>query len=99
MIMPATARVLGMLPMSLGLGDGGEQNAPLGRAGIGGLVFATLSTLFFVPVVLIAIGYHPPANLDEGEPDNGATSSPRPRLLRRGPAGADRASGSPPAPR
>jgi hypothetical protein len=40
-----------MLPMSLGLGDGGEQNAPLGRAVIGGLILATLFTLFFVPVV------------------------------------------------
>ena len=66
-IMTATAMILGMLPMSLGLGDGGEQNAPLGRAVIGGLVFATLSTLFFVPVVLSAIGYHPPAQVDEGE--------------------------------
>jgi multidrug efflux pump subunit AcrB len=65
-IMTATAMILGMLPMSLGLGDGGEQNAPLGRAVIGGLVFATMSTLFFVPVVLSALGYHPPAQLDEG---------------------------------
>jgi multidrug efflux pump subunit AcrB len=40
-----------MLPMALGLGEGGEQNAPLGRAVIGGLLFATVSTLFFVPVV------------------------------------------------
>jgi len=39
-----------MVPMALGLGDGGEQNAPLGRAVIGGLIFATVSTLFFVPV-------------------------------------------------
>jgi multidrug efflux pump subunit AcrB len=68
-IMTATAMILGMLPMSLGLGDGGEQNAPLGRAVIGGLVFATLSTLFFVPVVLSAMGYHPPAQVDETEPE------------------------------
>jgi multidrug efflux pump subunit AcrB len=40
-----------MIPMSLGLGDGGEQNAPLGRAVIGGLLFATVSTLLFVPTV------------------------------------------------
>jgi multidrug efflux pump subunit AcrB len=40
-----------MLPMALGLGEGGEQNAPLGRAVIGGLIFATVSTLFFVPVM------------------------------------------------
>jgi multidrug efflux pump subunit AcrB len=43
--------VIGMLPMALGLGEGGEQNAPLGRAVIGGLVFATIATLFFVPTV------------------------------------------------
>jgi multidrug efflux pump subunit AcrB len=50
-VMTALAMIAGMLPMSLGLGDAGEQNAPLGRAVIGGLVFATLSTLLFVPVV------------------------------------------------
>jgi len=50
-IMTALAMIIGMLPMSLGLGDGGEQNAPLGRAVIGGLMVATLFTLFFVPVV------------------------------------------------
>jgi multidrug efflux pump subunit AcrB len=72
-IMTATAMILGMLPMSLGLGDGGEQNAPLGRAVIGGLVFATLSTLFFVPVVLSAIGYHPPAMADVPEPTRRTT--------------------------
>jgi len=66
-IMTATAMILGMLPMSLGLGDGGEQNAPLGRAVIGGLLFATVSTLFFVPVVLSAIGYRPAAQADDPE--------------------------------
>jgi multidrug efflux pump subunit AcrB len=50
-LMTALAMIIGMLPMALGLGDGGEQNAPLGRAVIGGLIFATVSTLFFVPVV------------------------------------------------
>jgi multidrug efflux pump subunit AcrB len=48
-LMTALAMILGMFPMALGLGDGGEQNAPLGRAVIGGLLFATVSTLFFVP--------------------------------------------------
>jgi multidrug efflux pump subunit AcrB len=48
-IMTALAMIIGMVPMALGLGDGGEQNAPLGRAVIGGLLFATVSTLFFVP--------------------------------------------------
>ena len=50
-LMTALAMIIGMLPMSLGLGEGGEQNAPLGRAVIGGLVLATFATLFFVPVV------------------------------------------------
>jgi multidrug efflux pump subunit AcrB len=50
-LMTALAMILGMLPMALGLGEGGEQNAPLGRAVIGGLAAATFSTLFFVPVV------------------------------------------------
>jgi multidrug efflux pump subunit AcrB len=54
-IMTAVAMVLGMLPMSLGLGDGGESNAPLGRAVIGGLILATLSTLFFVPVMFTVL--------------------------------------------
>jgi multidrug efflux pump subunit AcrB len=50
-LMTALAMIIGMLPMSLGLGEGGEQNAPLGRAVIGGLLLATLATLFLVPVV------------------------------------------------
>jgi multidrug efflux pump subunit AcrB len=50
-IMTALAMIVGMLPMSLGLGEGGEQNAPLGRAVIGGLLAATAFTLFFVPVM------------------------------------------------
>ena len=53
-LMTALAMIIGMIPMSLGLGEGGEQNAPLGRAVIGGLVFATVSTLLFVPVVYAA---------------------------------------------
>ncbi|MEO7032270.1 MAG: efflux RND transporter permease subunit [Polyangiaceae bacterium] len=54
-LMTAMAMIIGMLPMSLGLGEGGEQNAPLGRAVIGGLLLATLSTLFFVPVMYSAL--------------------------------------------
>jgi multidrug efflux pump subunit AcrB len=50
-LMTALAMIIGMLPMSLGLGEGGEQNAPLGRAVIVGLLVATLATLFLVPVV------------------------------------------------
>ena len=54
-LMTAAAMIIGMLPMSLGLGEGGEQNAPLGRAVIGGLTLATVTTLFFVPIVYSAL--------------------------------------------
>ena len=54
-IMTATAMIIGMIPMALGLGESGEQNAPLGRAVIGGLIFATIATLFFVPTVFTLI--------------------------------------------
>jgi len=50
-LMTALAMIIGMAPMALGLGEGGEQNAPLGRAVVGGLIFATFATLVFVPVV------------------------------------------------
>jgi multidrug efflux pump subunit AcrB len=54
-LMTALAMIIGMVPMALGLGDGGEQNAPLGRAVIGGLVLATAATLFFVPTVFSVV--------------------------------------------
>lgn len=54
-IMTATAMIIGMLPMALGLGEGGSQNAPLGRAVIGGLLMATLATLLFVPCVFAVV--------------------------------------------
>jgi multidrug efflux pump subunit AcrB len=54
-LMTALAMIIGMVPMALGIGDGGEQNAPLGRAVIGGLLFATVSTLLFVPVVFAGV--------------------------------------------
>ena len=60
-LMTAAAMVIGMLPMALALGEGGEQNAPLGRAVIGGLVVATIATLFFVPVVFSLLHRHAPA--------------------------------------
>jgi multidrug efflux pump subunit AcrB len=60
-IMTATAMTIGMLPMSLGLGEGGEQNAPLGRAVIGGLLVATFATLFFVPVMYSLLRRQPPS--------------------------------------
>jgi multidrug efflux pump subunit AcrB len=61
-IMTATAMILGMLPMALSLGEGGEQNAPLGRAVIGGLLFATVTTLFIVPVIYSYLRTHPPVD-------------------------------------
>jgi multidrug efflux pump subunit AcrB len=54
-LMTALAMIIGMIPMALGLGEGGEQNAPLGRAVIGGLLFATVSTLLFVPVLYAGV--------------------------------------------
>jgi CzcA family heavy metal efflux pump len=66
-IMTAAAMIIGMIPMALGLGEGGEQNAPLGRAVIGGLIFATFATLFFVPTVFAMVHGHredPPSSGD-----------------------------------
>jgi multidrug efflux pump subunit AcrB len=60
--MTAAAMVLGMLPMALGLGEGGEQNAPLGRAVIGGLLGATIATLFLVPIIYSYLRTTPPAD-------------------------------------
>jgi multidrug efflux pump subunit AcrB len=63
-LMTAIAMVLGMLPMSLGLGEGGEQNAPLGRAVIGGLAFATVTTLFVVPIIYSYLRVKPPVDYE-----------------------------------
>jgi len=59
--------IIGMLPMSLALGEGGEQNAPLGRAVVGGLLLATLTTLFFVPVMYTVLRPKSPATDPELE--------------------------------
>ena len=70
-LMTALAMIIGMLPMSLGLGEGGEQNAPLGRAVVGGLIFATVATLIFVPVVFSLLHGRraaAPAEQSVGEP-------------------------------
>lgn len=64
-LMTASAMIIGMLPMSLGFGEGGEQNAPLGRAVIGGLFAATFATLIFVPVVYSILRRKQPHNLDD----------------------------------
>jgi multidrug efflux pump subunit AcrB len=66
-VMTAAAMIIGMLPMSLGLGEGGEQNAPLGRAVIGGLAVATFTTLIFVPVVYSALRGRAPVTQVEEE--------------------------------
>ncbi|MBU1358805.1 MAG: efflux RND transporter permease subunit [Gammaproteobacteria bacterium] len=75
-LMTALAMIIGMIPMALGLGEGAEQNAPLGRAVIGGLLFATVSTLFFVPVVYAGIHSrmaHRKAAREARPPSHGAT--------------------------
>jgi multidrug efflux pump subunit AcrB len=76
-LMTALAMIIGMLPMSLGLGEGGEQNAPLGRAVIGGLLVATVFTLFFVPVMYSVLRRRPPAP-ERTDDDDGAAGSPAP---------------------
>jgi len=63
-LMTASAMILGMVPMALGIGEGGEQNAPLGRAVIGGLLFATFATLIFVPTMYLLLRRHPKAVTD-----------------------------------
>jgi multidrug efflux pump subunit AcrB len=63
-LMTALAMIIGMLPMALGFGEGGEQNAPLGRAVIGGLVLATVTTLFVVPIVYSLLKKKPPVDFD-----------------------------------
>src|SRR6185295_2245987 len=68
-IMTAMAMMVGMIPMALGWGEGGEQNAPLGRAVIGGLVVATVATLFFVPVVYSMLRGAPPKDFEELDMD------------------------------
>jgi len=66
-LMTALAMIIGMIPMAMGLGDGGEQNAPLGRAVIGGLLCATIATLTFVPTVFALL--HSRRIHAENEPD------------------------------
>jgi multidrug efflux pump subunit AcrB len=61
-LMTATAMILGMVPMALAMGEGGEQNAPLGRAVIGGLMFATVTTLFVVPIIYTFLRTNPPVD-------------------------------------
>jgi multidrug efflux pump subunit AcrB len=80
--MTALAMLLGMLPMSLALGEGGEQNAPLGRAVIGGLLVATVSTLFIVPIMYTLLRKNAPVDYDkqieEEEHQGGPGQAPQP---------------------
>ena len=75
-LMTAFAMIIGMLPMALGLGDGGEQNAPLGRAVIGGLIVATFSTLLIVPVVYSVLRKAPPESLEDFAGDDSQQELP-----------------------
>jgi len=68
-LMTAMAMIIGMVPMALGLGEGGEQNAPLGRAVIGGLLFATAATLFFVPAVFMLVRRKKHLQTDQPSPE------------------------------
>src|SRR6201995_1032437 len=69
-LMTALAMIIGMTPMALGLGEGGEQNAPLGRAVIGGLILATVATLMFVPVVFSMVHKMQPAKAQDAKAQN-----------------------------
>jgi multidrug efflux pump subunit AcrB len=75
-LMTAMAMMIGMLPMSLALGEGGEQNAPLGRAVIGGLVIATIATLLFVPVVFSFLHHRIAARRDAENAAAAALATP-----------------------
>ena len=79
-LMTALAMMIGMLPMSLGLGEGGEQNAPLGRAVIGGLALATIFTLFFVPVMYSLLRRRQPVAETENEEDAAPPANPQAAL-------------------
>ena len=78
-IMTALAMIIGMLPMSLGLSEGGEQNAPLGRAVIGGLVVATLATLFLVPAIYTVLRKHHTEKKPDPDLDDAAKPDGRPQ--------------------
>ena len=74
-LMTASAMIIGMLPMALGMGEGGEQNAPLGRAVIGGLSVATITTLLFVPIVYSYIHRHAGPIAPEEDENDGETEA------------------------
>jgi multidrug efflux pump subunit AcrB len=75
-LMTALAMIIGMLPMAFGMGEGAEQNAPLGRAVIGGLVLATLTTLLIVPLVYSVLRKKPPVDYDQKIAEEEANIAP-----------------------
>jgi H+/gluconate symporter-like permease len=77
--MTALAMIIGMLPMALALGEGGEQNAPLGRAVIGGLIFATVGTLFLVPTIYSLLKKHPPIDYTKEIDDEARMGESQPK--------------------
>jgi len=79
-LMTALAMIIGMLPMAFALGEGGEQNAPLGRAVIGGLIMATFTTLFFVPVVYSYLRKKPRVDLERRFEEESRAGQPGPQL-------------------
>ncbi len=93
-IMTALAMILGMIPMALALGEGGEQNAPLGRAVIGGLLVATLTTLFIVPISYSILRKNQPEPIEEDENEDDKAPKPQPAKHRH-PADAQNGEGQP----
>jgi multidrug efflux pump subunit AcrB len=75
-LMTALAMIIGMAPMAFGMGEGGEQNAPLGRAVIGGLIFATCATLFFVPVIFSIVHSRQTSSKNAPDPASLADHAP-----------------------
>jgi len=78
-LMTALAMIIGMLPMAFALGEGGEQNAPLGRAVIGGLIMATFTTLFFVPVIYSYLRTKPRVDLERRFEEESRLGQPDPQ--------------------
>src|SRR5262249_44571603 len=81
--MTALAMIIGMVPLALGLGEGGEQNAPLGRAVIGGLLMATPTTLLFVPIMYSWLRKNPPGDISRRIAEEAGETTPAAQNLFR----------------